>query len=714
MKEVQKEFELVPFRLHPRVFAALGAGLVTNDVVAVVELVKNSYDAFSKSVWLRFCTDEDGVEAMEIEDDGGGMTRHIIDDAWTVVATPFKEQNPFVKEGKKRRRVAGEKGLGRLSAARLGRRLHMLTQAPDNPCWEAEIDWDLLAKGDEISQSVIRLRKYPSPSPFKISGTLLRIVGLKNQWDEIRITDLKDNLARFISPFSVITDFKVYLTPPGGDSEEIAIQSQPFLSKPTYVLTGQFENAGMLSCKYSFRSLNSGKRRERQIKFSWTQIVESIEERQTQHLDTDQASCGPFEFEIRAWDLDTDSTHQIADRYGIRRGEVRKAIRTHKGISVYRDDVLVLPKSENARDWLGLDLRRISRVGGRLSTSQIIGYVAITAEKNPEIRDTTDREQLAVSKEVAEFEGILKFAVGIMETQRSEDRSSEGKEKPLEDLFAALNADNLVGDVETLAAEGADISDALPAVRAFQEKLHAVKIAIQDRFVFYSRLATVGTIALILVHEIRNRTGQIGILIELARREFDVPAEELNKKLSWAEDAVRSLERLADTFAPLASRSYRRRRLDTELETTIENCLAYHAGEIKQKGIQCTVPKSKTRLAVDPGELEPILLNLITNSLYWLGQVPPDNRRLEFVTEKMEVPDRIRIWVHDTGPGIQPEEAEKIFWPGVTSRPGGIGMGLTVASELVASYEGHMFTATPGILGGASFAFDLPVKGGKQ
>ena len=52
--EEKDGLEKIPFRMHPRVFAALGADLVTNDVVAVIELVKNSYDAFAQNVWLRF------------------------------------------------------------------------------------------------------------------------------------------------------------------------------------------------------------------------------------------------------------------------------------------------------------------------------------------------------------------------------------------------------------------------------------------------------------------------------------------------------------------------------------------------------------------------------------------------------------------------------------------------------------------------------------
>src|SRR5258707_11232797 len=117
--------ERIPFRIHPRVFAALGEDLVTNDVVAVLELVKNSYDAFATRVDVKFKRHPRLGPYLEIKDNGSGMDRKTIKDAWCVVATPYRQDNPIASLGKKTRRAAGEKGLGRLSAARLGQRLRM-------------------------------------------------------------------------------------------------------------------------------------------------------------------------------------------------------------------------------------------------------------------------------------------------------------------------------------------------------------------------------------------------------------------------------------------------------------------------------------------------------------------------------------------------------------------------------------------------------------
>jgi len=715
MAKTNKEkdgFDRIPFRMHPRVFAALGADLVTNDVVAVIELVKNAYDAFAHNVWLRFCDDPSQGAFLEIEDDGDGMTRVIIEEVWCLVATPFKEMNPVVKSGKKERRVAGEKGLGRLSVARLGTRLHMLTQAHGASCREVDVNWTDISEGDDLSKSFVRCRQYPGESPFRKSGTRLRIHGLKGQWDENRISDLEENLARLISPFSDLGDFNIFLSGFGdAQTGEVKIESPEFLSKPKYSIRGSVDRNGNVKGTYRFAPIAEGAPREKNLTLAWEQIHDVIQDRTRFQYSSDTVQCGPFSFDVRAWDIAADDTQEIAERFEFQKSLVRKAIRAHKGISVYRDGVLVLPKSDNARDWLGLDLRRVSKVGTRLSTSQVVGYVSISAKDNPQIEDTSDRERLASCIEVAEFEEILKAVVALLENERDEDRVKPDRERPMDDLFEGLSAEELVAEVIALSEEGAEVSETVPLLRAFSSSLDSARKTIQERFVYYSRMATVGTIAQMLVHEIRNRTTAFGSFLEFIKSRFGPFKDpDIEEVFRCTDNAVNSLERLADTFAPLASRSFRRRKRLSVLEDQIRDCLLLHRGEIEKKHVRCRVPDSKTTVAVDPGELDAIILNLITNAVYWMGEVPKEKRELEFRLAPISGGERVRLWVHDTGPGLNAEDIEKVFWPGVTRKPGGIGMGLTVASELVAAYGGRMSTKHPGTKGGASFAFDMPLR----
>lgn len=685
--------------MHPRVFAALGADLVTNDTVAVIELVKNSYDAYANNVWVRIGLD-DGELFLEVEDDGHGMTRDIITNVWCLVATPYKTKNRNVVKDGATRRVSGAKGLGRLAVGRLGERLTLLTRAKGNPCWQINVNWDEVTGGSDLADSTVELRRRPHSALHHRSGTLLKVHALRSEWDDKKCEQLKDNLSRLISPFQKAEDFTVHLSiaANGVAPTETAVSPPPFLAEPKYSIRGQVNATGDVTAVYRFRAINTKQRRDRAINRTWRQISGS----------KNRATCGPFAFDIRAWDISQDGTHEIAERYGLQKQNIRPAIRAHKGISVYRDGVLVLPKSESARDWLGLDLRRVSNVGERVSTNQLVGYVSITADHNPRISDTSDRERLASSKEVTDFQEILKAVVIELEKGRDEDRVKEAKETPMEDLLGAVSAQQALDGVRVLASTGAPARKAVPILRSLDRSLERTRQNIERRFIYYSRLATVGTVAHMLVHEIRNRTTAIGQFLD----RFEKSAKEgIRKKLGasfkMAEDSVQALERLADVFAPLASRNFRRGARSAVLEERIRACIELQAEEQRRAKVRCSVPDTETPVAVDPGELDAVIHNLVTNSIYWLREVEVGARYLEFKVHDSGDPRRVVVRALDSGPGIAPEDMERVFWPGVTRKLNGIGMGLTVASELVAAYGGRM--AVEDVDTGACFTFDLPL-----
>jgi signal transduction histidine kinase len=707
-KENIIQAEKVPFRLHPRVFAALGADLVTNDVVAIIELAKNSYDACATRVDVRFGANGKQDLWLEVEDDGIGMSRETIDDAWCVVATPYRNLHPFTQKGKRSRRTSGAKGLGRLSAARLGKRLEMLTKCADEPCWQVAVDWTSLSNAGDIGACYVERRRYPEPCPLKETGTRIRLLGLNAKWDEDKIHDLRDNLSRLVSPFSQIDDFHIYFTPVGEKDSPVEIEAPNFLSQPPYSIKGDLDKSGSLAWRYVY-SPNKGAKRSEKYTLPWTAVREELKDDDSK--ESRRPRCGPFSFEVRAWDIGKEDIAEIADRFDLQRSNIRRSIRVFKGISLYRDGILVLPKSDTARDWLGLDLRRVSRVGTRLSTSQIVGYVEITADENRDIEDTSDRERLVNSPAVTEFQQLIKHIVELLETQREKDREAGEPEPPLQDLFSDLSPEKLITDVNDIVAEGGTAGDALPVVNEFGRKAEKARRQLQQRLIYYSRLATVGTIAQSLVHEVRNKTMIIGRFLASVKEYLTNGSGDglLKRQLELANNAVESLTRLADTFAPLASRSFRRRRRDCVIEDIVRDCVEARSQYMERVQIEAKIPQSATRVAVDPGELFAIVLNLLDNSLYWVAQSTSGDKRVEFRVVKSADGSRIKVEIHDSGPGITSGDEEKIFWPGVTRKPGGIGMGLTVVSELVSEYGGKMRLLHPGRLGGASFVFDVPM-----
>ncbi len=698
-------------RMHPRVFAALGADLVTSDVVAVIELVKNSYDAYAHQVWVRLGTEGD-QPYLEIEDDGQGMTRDVIADVWCLVATPYKVINPNIGRNGATRRVSGAKGLGRLSVGRLGERLTLLTKAAGHPCWQVEVDWTDLAAKENFNDSTVELRRRLPKTLRRNSGTLLRVHALRSRWEDEQCEELKDNLERLISPFKGTEDFRIYFTTTTdeGEENEIRISTPKFLTRPKYRIRGEADDQGNLTAQYRYRAISTHAQREREVTSSWQQIKGSrYLYGTTPNSAPRSASCGAFSFDIRAWDIAAEDTREIGDQYGLQRRRIRAAIRAHKGISVYRDGVLVLPKSEDGRDWLGLDLRRVSHVGPRVSTSQLVGYVSITADGNPGIEDTSDRERFVASRPVREFQGIIKAIIEILENERDQDRAKDAKETPMEDLLGEVSAQDAIEDVRALAQAGHSAGRAIPVVRNLHQSLTKTRKDIERRFTYYSRLATVGTVAHMLVHEIRNRTTAISQFLRLFRTESK---KELRRSLApsfkIASESVSALERLADVFRPLASRRFKQGSRTSLLEERIEACLRLQQQELQGSNIDHSpVPDSRTRVAIHPGELDAVLLNLITNSIYWLQELKSGTRMLDFSITQPDDATRVLIRASDTGPGIHSEDLERVFWPGMTRKPNGIGMGLTVASELVAAYGGRM--AAQDVDTGACFVFDLPL-----
>ena len=699
------EAQRVNFQYHPRLIRALGAELVTSDIVAIIELVKNSYDAFAHNVTIRFAEDAKG-EYIEIEDDGSGMTRDVIMDAWFTVATPHKVNNNMTRLGARQRRVSGDKGLGRLSAARLGGRLEMITKAKGDPCWKVDVRWDASSSDDETSgRTAATISEIDAASDVRKHGTRIRIYDLGRGWSDPSFVELRDSLARLLSPFKTNDVFNITLfTNSSLLPEEIAVEVPEFLINPPYKVTGSVDSTGNVEAQYR-HATEAGNVREKDISFSWRVTYDSSPDL-FERSNPARSQCGEFTFEIRAWDLNPDERHSIANRFRIQAREIQKVINTNKGISLYRDGVLVLPKTDQGKDWLGLDTRRIQRVGPRIGTRNVIGFVNIQADANPEIKDTSDREALASNIATDEFRSILMALVSRFETERNLDREPVQR---IRDVFSSVSAESVLRRARSLGHRNAHVTEIVPAIERHAGRLDHTRNDLRVRFRYYNRVAALGQMTHMLVHEVLNRIESID---ELLRRITDTIGRTQDRTTlrlyELASGSVNALESLADRLAPLASRSFRTSRTSV-VERQMRDCVDLLAGTLKAANVYCEVPLGSTRVAVDPGELTHVLFNLIDNAAYWLRSVEHRERRIEMTVLQRPETRNLMIQVKDNGPGIESEYEERVFLPGYTMKPHGTGMGLTVASELVSAWGGTMRLEQDSVAVGACFTFDVPL-----
>lgn len=167
------------FSVETRVLRELGERLVKQPEVAIVELIKNAYDADATECAVEYSP----RDRIVVVDDGTGMTFDRFRDAWMRIGTGSKAQTPFSE--RYRREITGEKGIGRFAVRFLGSALHLETVANDhsrnlNTKLIADFDWPSFDRNEDLGQVRVPYRLEEAPDGTK-PGTTLVITRLRPQ-----------------------------------------------------------------------------------------------------------------------------------------------------------------------------------------------------------------------------------------------------------------------------------------------------------------------------------------------------------------------------------------------------------------------------------------------------------------------------------------------------------------------------------------------------
>jgi signal transduction histidine kinase len=215
----------------------LGRELITDDEVAIFEMVKNSYDAKAKTVHIYF-----GPDSIIIADNGSGMDYQDLNEKWLFVAYSEKrnkKKKDFRQAAAERGYYAGSKGIGRFSSDRLGRELILQTRPKGGKAiHRLNIDWSRFEKDDKehfekVPVTYAETPKFELPLELKEfsailkHGTVIEIRKLRHGWDRRALQDLKASLAKLINPFGSDTDdFSIIIMAPAELEEDRNVTKQ--------------------------------------------------------------------------------------------------------------------------------------------------------------------------------------------------------------------------------------------------------------------------------------------------------------------------------------------------------------------------------------------------------------------------------------------------------------------------------------------------------
>ena len=214
------------FKVSTGLKSILGQDLITSDNIAILELVKNSYDAHATKVIITFEKD-----SIIIADNGKGMSLNDLQNKWLFVGYSAKSDGTedASYRSKFKRNFAGAKGIGRISCDRLGSEVWLTTKSEDSNTVEViHVDWNKFEKSlknefDKISvDHESREERFTFPGESLI-GTEIRITGFRPEtpeWTRERITDLKKSLEKMINPFSGTEDFCIEIKAEAFEKED--------------------------------------------------------------------------------------------------------------------------------------------------------------------------------------------------------------------------------------------------------------------------------------------------------------------------------------------------------------------------------------------------------------------------------------------------------------------------------------------------------------
>ena len=429
------------FKISSGLKNIIGKDLITDDFVAVFELVKNSFDAYAKNVIITFEKDK-----ITIADDGKGMDLKDIKEKWLFVAYSAKSEgvedaelteNEFETYRDKiqaKKFYAGAKGIGRFSCDRLGSKLtlYSLKSKTNSVIEQIRVNWDDFDKNSQddfldikvVHETITDLKKWKGRKSKH--GTILEISDLNSNWDRDKKLKLKHSLEKLINPFeeNPLDGFKISIV----DESEISEDKEEKVIRNR--VNGHVNNFILET-----------------LKVKTTQIVTHIEDN-GKHITTTLRDRGTLIYKIRK----KNRTKPVLKNIKFHLFHLNRAAKTNfsrrmglppvqfGSIFLYKNGFRIAPYGDVGFDYFGLDTRKTQKHFERLGSRDLIGRIEIIDEEN-NFKEISSRDgglvRNSVYNEMVRF--FIKECLPKLENYLKKVQWTNKEDKDREDLSALQN-----------------------------------------------------------------------------------------------------------------------------------------------------------------------------------------------------------------------------------------------------------------------------------
>lgn len=488
---------MAQFKTRARALDLLGRQQIAGIPTAINELIKNAYDAYADHFEADFLRNK-GL--LVLRDDGMGMTRDEFENRWLTLGTEsklVKTSLPPRDPNKKERPVTGEKGIGRLAIASIGRQLLVLTkskQSINSPIVASYINWELFElPGLNLEDIVIPI------SEFSGMPTNADVVNLKNEVI-LTLRGLRD-VGKVENEIAerMVADINAFVFNPSELNDSLSRIGQPLIQGGTQFYVGNLEDSliadidgepgdrsatKMEKMLLGFQNTMTPDHPETMIDVtfrdyrsddgSYVNIIDDKEFFTTEEFEKAdhhiigkfdkygqfegtvriygdkvynhrvnwrdnhyrETACGPFSIQIAYVQGEQKSTRIGVEDYAVIKAKTDRI----GGLYIYRNNIRVLPYGDTDYDFLELEKSRSKRYSsGFFSFRRFFGAVEIGDTNNSGLIEKAGREGFIENKAYREFQSILKNFFTQLSADFFDDKSSTPQSEYFNDKKAELN-----------------------------------------------------------------------------------------------------------------------------------------------------------------------------------------------------------------------------------------------------------------------------------